>query len=340
MEAESENIRAAWHWAADEAQVGRLDDAMEGLFYFCWYSGRYQEGCAAFQAAAGSAAEAVSSAKEIVDKVTCLRVRGRALAWLSYLQRTLGQRDAARQTLQHCRSVLENPALVDADTRLERAILAYCAGYTMFPVDFEAARQQFKESYGLFRDLDLRWGMARSLISWGNTCAVLGSHEDAQRRLEEGLAIWRALGNQFGVSTFLGFLAYLVRMRGRFEEAATLAQEAYFVSLEFGSRGRSGMSRLFYGVALEHLGKFTEAQAVIQEGLALASDLGNRVRQTQLYAALVRIEMHRGLYNGARVLGETGLDSGQGTRTAIQCRPEPPSVGLPGPGDRKSRQRP
>ena len=52
MEAESENIRAAWTWAVEQGQVERLDRAMEGLQHFYWQSGRYREGEAAFAAAA------------------------------------------------------------------------------------------------------------------------------------------------------------------------------------------------------------------------------------------------------------------------------------------------
>ena len=305
MEADSENIRAAWSWAVEQAQVESMDRGMEGLFHFCWSSGRYPEGQAAFGAAAVSAAKAARSARTIADEATCLRVWVRALAWQSNFQRALGHADAARRIQQQALTALENPALGGWDTRLERAILAHCIGASA--VDFEQARQRFEESFALFRDLDHQWGMAQALNGWGNMSAILGSYQDAQRRLEEGLAIWRALGNQPSVSYSLGILAYLARMEGRFEEAAILARQAYAVWLEEGARSRVGMNHQFLGTALEHLGRFSEAQAVLQEGVALVSALGNRVRYTQAHSALVRIDLHLGRYEEARDHGEIGL---------------------------------
>jgi tetratricopeptide (TPR) repeat protein len=307
MEVESENFRAAWYWAVDQAQVERLDRAMRGLLRFCWQSGHYRQAEAAYGAAASAAADAARAATDSSRKATCLQVQVRALAWQSNFQRALGKRGLARRLQQQCLTILEDPALAGRDTRLERAILAYCVALTLHGVDFERAKQQFEESFALFRDLDLQWGMAWALSGWGNTAAILGSHQEARQRLEEGLAISRALGDQSAVSFSLGFLAYLARMEGRFEEAATLARQAYDTSLGQGTQDRAGMEHLFLAAALEHLGRFSEAHAIQREGLARLSEIGNRNRYTQAHSARVRIGMHRGRYEKARNQGETGL---------------------------------
>lgn len=308
LESESKNIRAGWTWAAERTQIERLDQALEAAFCFYWYSGRYQEGAAAFRAAAAAATAAGSTADETADKVTCLRVRLRASAWESQFESALGQPEVARRIQQEALSILEAPALVGWDTRLERAVLALTNGFTLASADFERARQQFKESHALFRDLGLQWGMARALTSWGNLSAILGNHADARARLEEGLAIWRALGNHSDISWSLGFLAYLARTEGRFEDSAVLAQQAYAVSLEEGTRGPTGMTHLFLADALEHLGRFSEAHAVLEEGLALAGDRGNLRQYTQVHSGLVRVSLHLGRYEEARNQAEAGLE--------------------------------
>jgi predicted ATPase len=308
LESESENIRAGWTWAAERAQIERLDQTMEAAYYFYWYGSRYWEGQAAFRAAAAAASAASSAAEEITDKATCLRVCLRASAWQSRFEKALGNGEVARRIHQKALTVLEDPALVGRDTRLERAILALTNGFTLASVDFEQARGQFKESYALFHELELQWGMAWALTNLGNMSAILGDHRDARGRLEEGLVIWRALGNRPGISFSLGFLAYLARMEGRFEDAGALAQQAYAVSLEQGTRTRTGMNHLFLATALEHWGRLSEARAILEEGLALAVDHGNVVQHVQVHSALVRVGLHQGRYEEARVHAETGLE--------------------------------
>jgi hypothetical protein len=87
-------------------------------------------------------------------------------------------------------AALEDPVLVGWDTGPERAILGISIGRAMAVMgDFARARQCFEESHALFKGLDLRWGMALGLVSWGNVSAILGDHRDAQARLEQGLAL-------------------------------------------------------------------------------------------------------------------------------------------------------
>ena len=52
MDVESENARAAWDWAVEQGQVERLDQALEGLYWFYQWRLRLQEAEAACQSAA------------------------------------------------------------------------------------------------------------------------------------------------------------------------------------------------------------------------------------------------------------------------------------------------
>jgi DNA-binding SARP family transcriptional activator/predicted ATPase len=304
MEADSENIRVAWTWAVEQAQVERLDRSMEGLQHFCWHSGRFREGEAALQAAADAMAGA---AETVVDKVACLRVQVRALAWQSNFQRAMGEQDAAVRLYQQCLAILKAPALAGSDTRLERAILTWAMGVTTCMADYEEGRQRFEESFSLFRELDHRWGMAWALNASGNMSMFLGAYGDAWRRLEEGLAIYRARGYLPGVAGSVSRMACIASVEGRFDEAEGLARQGVAASLEAGSRTQWALALVDLGEVLEKVAKLTEAHMVLQQSLALLTDLGHRGYITQAHTDLGSVELHLGRYEEAREHAQTGL---------------------------------
>jgi DNA-binding SARP family transcriptional activator/predicted ATPase len=313
METEIGNISAAWDWAAEQAQIERLDCGMEGLQHFYWHSGRYREGAAALQAAA-TAAEAAFGAASVHgagNKAACLRVWVRALAWQSSFQRATGQKDAAQQLQHQCQAILGDPALAGLDTRLERAILSMSVGLTVCMADYKQGRQYFAESFSLFRALGHQWGMAWALNTWAAMSKFLGEFRDARRRFEEGLAIYRALGNPAGIAGCISQLAEIASLQGQFDEAESLAREGVAMSLEAGSRTGLAYALLSLGEVLENVGKFSEAHAVLQKSLALYSDLGHRNYVTEAHAFLGSVDTHRGRYEEARNQVQLSLELAQ-----------------------------
>jgi tetratricopeptide (TPR) repeat protein len=304
MEAERENIRAAWYWAVDQGKVSKLDQAMEGLEHFYWQSGRYRPGKAALQAAA---AAANSDAAKSDGQVAWLRVSARALAWQSNFERAIGQRDTACQLQQRCLEVLQDPALAGVDTRLEHAILSWTMGATICMADYAQGRQRFEESLSLFRELDHLWGMAWALNASGTMSLFLGAYQEAESRLEEGLSIYRTLGNQAGVAGSLSRLASVASVKGHFEAAERLAREGFATSSQVGSRTQSALALLDLGLALENVAKFSEAHATLQQSLALFRDLGYRHYVTQAHSFMSSIDLHLGRYESARDHAQTGL---------------------------------
>jgi predicted ATPase len=315
MEEESGNIRAAWTWAVEQGQIERLDQAMEGLENFHWRSGRLQEAKAALQAAssaAGAAAEEAaargSPAETVVARANCLRVQARALAWESHFQRLTAQWDAARRLQQKCLAILQDPALAGSDTRLERAILSWSVGFTAVSLaDYAQGRQHIEESYSLFCELGLRYGMAWVLYGLGIISSFLGAYKEARRRLEEGLAILRALGDQQGVVSFGSRLSTIAWRLGRFGEAERLAREGVATSLEAVGQARSALPLMNLGRVLEQVAKFSEARSVLQQSLELYTDLGRSNFVTAAHSSLGSLELHMGHYEDACDRAHTGL---------------------------------
>jgi DNA-binding SARP family transcriptional activator/predicted ATPase len=305
MEAESGNISSAWAWAVDQAQIERLDQALEGLEHFCWQSGRYREGAAALQAAA-TAAEVVAHGAD--DKAACLRVWIRALAWQSSSQRATGQSDAAQRLQQQCLAILQDPALAGSDTRLERAVLSMATGLTICMADYAQGRERFEDSFSLFRALNHRWGMAWALNALGTMSKFLGEYQDARQQFEEALVLYRALGNPAGIAGSVSHLAEIAYLQGRFEDAESLAREGVRTAREAGSQTELAYTLLILGELLENVGKLQEAHAVFQQSLALYNELEHRNYVTEAHSFLGSVQMHRGRYEGARDRVQTSLE--------------------------------
>jgi tetratricopeptide (TPR) repeat protein len=305
MDIESENISAAWHWAAEHSQIERLAQAMPGLARFYWLSGRFRQAEAAFQAA--TSACSVCAARNNGAKATCLHVWVRTLICQSEFLRALGQRDAARRCQQQCLAILDDPALAGSDTRLERGKLAQTMGATDCMADYEQGRQRFEVAYYLYRELDCQWEMASALNAWSAMSMFLGDISDAKPRAEEALAIFRALGDLAGAARSLRRLAQIACLEGRLEEAEPLAREAYGSSLKAGTPAEAAIGLLDLGETLEKRSKFSEAHSVTRKSLDLLSDLGYREYANQALSILGSIDMHSGSYREARDLAERGL---------------------------------
>ncbi|MGD9028366.1 MAG: BTAD domain-containing putative transcriptional regulator, partial [Anaerolineae bacterium] len=196
IEEDSENVRAAWNWAAEKEQIDRLDQAMEGLARFYWRRGRYQEGEAAFRAAVDRLTAGVSPPSMAPDgggpPGHRLRVLARGVAWHAYFSRALGRwalrrRERVAWLQEQSLALLERPELAGQDTRAERALITYHMGHTVFMSDHELARQLFEQSLALHRALDDRWGAANDLYWLGDAAWFRGAYAEARAALQESL---------------------------------------------------------------------------------------------------------------------------------------------------------
>jgi tetratricopeptide (TPR) repeat protein len=316
IEADSENVRAAWKWAMEQEQIDRLDRAMEGLARFYWRRGRYQEGEAAFRAAVDGLTAGVGPPSMAPDgggpPGHRLRVLARAVAWHAYFSRALGRwplrrRERVAWLQEQSLALLQRPELAGQDTRAERALITYHMGHTIFMSDHERARRLFEESLALYRALDDPWGAATVLHWLGNAAEFRGAYADARAALEESLEISRALGDQEGMAWVMADLAWLAVDQGRFEEGERLARESMARTQALGDPEGIGYGLMTLGGALEKVGKFAEARSVLEECWLAFEELGYRSFVTSVQAVQSSIKLHLGRYGEARDHAEKSL---------------------------------
>jgi predicted ATPase len=305
MDADSENIRAAWEWAVEHDQVERLAISVGGLALFYWLIGRYEEGEAALRAVTRSLATRAIGLPTLSGD--SLRLQMIAMVERSNFCRKLGRKDQVARLHQQALALLEISEMEGLDTRSERARLLQSMGHFVLMSDYEQGRQLQEKALVLFRELDEQWWMADALHDLGRAALFTCSVAEARGRFEESLALYEGLGIPLGIAQSMAGLSMVAVHEGRLAEAELHARQAV-------SRFREHCvpSDLTYGldvlgIALEAAGEFDDALSPLEECLAIHLDLGQRHYSAYPRAALGRVNLHLGRYAEARAHAQIGL---------------------------------
>jgi predicted ATPase/DNA-binding SARP family transcriptional activator len=318
MESEIEDARAAWDWAVEQGQVDRLAQAMQGLGLFYDWHVRYEEGEAAFRAAAGPLAATEQELPGVYGKTaasspaTKMQLQVRALAWQSFFCTALGRAKLARRLLQQGLSLLGSPGLADQDTRLGRAFILREMGWLEYwSGNREEATDPYVQSLTLFRALHKRWEAAGVLCALGQVIQSLGEFDQAKQLHQEALSIRRAEGDSKGTSESLWHVAWALQSQGQFEQAERLERES--VALCRDAEDRAALAEGLYRLSstLGWQGKFREAHSLLEECLVICSALG---LHTESWASISMggVKTHLGEYKSARIHLLRGLSLAQG----------------------------
>jgi len=332
LEADRENIRAAWHRAAEQGQVERLDRAMDGLAQFFWSRGPFRDGKRAFRMAVDSLAAAASQklapsangnvlpvpSAAVGRRAEGLRVLARALAWESNFSLLRGDKDLARDLQQQSLTLLDGPGMAEQDTRREKALLFNLMGNTVLMSDFERGRHCYERGLELYRELGDRRGTANTLENLGETAEFTGSDCEARRFFEESLAIHQSLDLPLDIARLGSHLAEVALRQGQFEKAERLAHESFARCRELKGRTTTAYCVLTWGQSLEKLGRFEQALAPLEECLAIHSDLGNPNWVGLAQTALCSVKLHLGQYEQARTHAQTALARVRKARTPFR----------------------
>jgi predicted ATPase/DNA-binding SARP family transcriptional activator len=207
IEAELDNIRAAWRWAIDNGRFGALALALDGLSAAHEARGRFREA----EAALGEAVAAVR------------RAGGDDLRLL--LGRLLARRgNCALEFLP----LDEAAALIDESMRLLRAIgdrdelsfaLDAAGRLALLQGDHAAARWAFRASLAIARARGDRRASAGALRDLSAVALRLGDFKKAERLLRKGLAVFRELDDARGAATCLSGLGDVLGREGEWKRA-------------------------------------------------------------------------------------------------------------------------
>jgi tetratricopeptide (TPR) repeat protein len=255
MDVEFENARAALDWAAEQVQVERIGQAIEGLCLFCVRRGRYQDGVAICRLATERLSATASDSGLDLSAVEALRVGAKVLAWQGAFCRLTGRIKVATQLLERGLLQLARPELAACDTRADKAFILLERGRVASDSERAHARQRYEHSLALYQDLGDRWGMANALDRLGWFALLQCRYGEAQRLQEKSLAIRRLLGDRAGIAHSLSWQAGIAERQGRFEEAEGWLRTAISFFREMGNQVDAARGLPELGIILQGLGK-------------------------------------------------------------------------------------
>jgi tetratricopeptide (TPR) repeat protein len=311
IEAEIENVRAAWNWAVDQGKIEEIDHSLESLAEFYRIRGRFQEGEQAFARAVQRLAREQSetaSRPEVVRKSKI--VLGRVLLQQGRFCDALGLVEKGSGFLQESLAIFRGLGarremafalcyLGDVFRRQGEGEPLYSEGLAIFKElgdrrgsahaltglgwvateqgDYRVAQQLLRESLAIFRELGDQGGTIKSLIALGYVTWVLGEYETAEQLHQESLALCRDTGNQAGIAHSLEYLAQVFLGLAEYEKARQLYQESLAIHREIGNVWGVVGVLADLGEAAVAMGEYEEAARLAQQSLALHKKLDDRL---------------------------------------------------------------
>ena len=295
IEADLDNVRAAWRWMAVHGPLERIAQAMDGLGIYYQYSGLLDEAVAAFRAAEGVLRRTVSAdGRRLLAKLLTFQAVFRWFAeeWVP-----------ARELLQQSCAILESPELAGHDVRPEKAMTLWTMGYAAD--NLLEKEQRFQESLAVSRELGDDWGVAKALngMAWGVRNA--GDYERARRLIEEALGILRTLGDPRGTADALGLLGNITWRLGRYERSEHLLRETVSACEKMGRKRDVAHYRALLGTIYNSRGRFQQGISLQKESVRVLGDFGAEEQEHWWRIWLADCLVDQGGYHAAQLEAQT-----------------------------------
>jgi predicted ATPase/DNA-binding XRE family transcriptional regulator len=290
VEADSENVRAAWQWAVAQGRMESLQQGIHSLGMFFEWRNRYVEGETLFAATAHNlqAREALSHAAHLLF---C-----QVLAWQSLFYRLTWRLKQAHHLLQQSLEMLDNLALParTPDIEIQRA-----SAFTLFQLgclslvqeEFVIGRQCYDQALELCQAHDDAWGEANVLAGLGEIEERSGNFQLARQRYEESLLCYRRLGDQRGSAHALGRLGSILQEYPHLETAEQVIREAIALYQVVGDRAQIAHRQYSLGWCYLFSGRFVEARALIEGSIMLWTELGLPTPNSKLALTVISVEL-------------------------------------------------
>ncbi|HEY5640831.1 MAG TPA: tetratricopeptide repeat protein [Dehalococcoidia bacterium] len=305
IDAELDNIRAAWQWAVDRGETERLKEGVFALTQ-CWqYRSRYVEAAAALTGAAERLREQGATAE--TDPALALM-----LVELAWFHIRLGRLEEAEAALVESQSIYDrlavplDPAFA-TDPRLGLGIIATIKGdyaeaarlgeearvaseesknesnrelayYVLTRAAFlrgehEAARECAQKAADIATALGDRWFLAYPLIELGNVASALGDLAAARDYYQSSYDLRREFDDPEGMAIALTYQGDAALQQQSYEEAQVLYQLAISIYKEIHDKGGLAASLSGMAKAATARADYDAAREHFAEALKLAADI-------------------------------------------------------------------
>jgi predicted ATPase/class 3 adenylate cyclase/tetratricopeptide (TPR) repeat protein len=288
VEADFENITAAWKWAVEQGQIELITTVLEAMDFYYEYRGRWEECEIVFR----DAVDRIPSSQS-VDTLR-LRVRLNSLVAGNIPAKRMDQR---KELIETNRELLKVPALAQEDTRFEEASLLTLVGRNQ--KDGKEERRHYQSAYDLFESLNDRWQMARLLGFLGDVGQSIGDFKWAIDQTKKSLTIFKELDFKREIARRLDRLSAIMVVNMELEKAESYLLESLEISEQLGDRRTLGWTLGFLGFLKIHQGLFKDAGRIFNESIDINEDLGQTFSVIYANIELANIKNHLGKYREA-----------------------------------------
>ncbi len=313
LQAELENIRAAWQWAAQRGDVAAILNAVHGLWLFSEITGRYAEAVGAF----ADAVRAVETAA--ADDPASVRTRaltlGRLLAYQGSFVYRLGGVDAANRLIDRAIELLRP---LDSPGDLGLALNFKAMGAHAHQ-DYAAEEHYLAESIECLSRAGRTWGLAYSINDLGMVRFCRGDGPDARRLCQRSLDLFDEIGDKRGKAFALRDLGVITLGMNDVVAARRYLSECLAIRRSIGNRW--GIAEVLYqlGVAAWSVGDREQAFQELRAALRTAVDVNAMALALQVLAGLAELRARPGETGDAAVI-LAAIASHPASEPAVQDR--------------------
>lgn len=289
-----DNIRQAWRWAVDQARANELAQGIDGLAHLYDLSGLFDEGEAAFGAAAERFLARIAPTPDPAE----LAIVGRLLVERARFLIRRSQYDQAARILHVALDFVARTG----DGRLEAMARHYLGETFWRQSSYDAARQQLDQAITLARAAGLRDTEALSLRFRGGVAYGQGNYSEARAYLAQALDLTTALGDALSLCRLLSHLGSVAEHMGDCAEARDYFERALALAREFGDRWSECIALGNLGNVARDEGDYADAYSCHVQALHIYRELGDRFGEGIALFSLGNAAIDRGDYIAAEAL--------------------------------------
>ena len=257
IELDFENVRAAWQWAADQADFDAIDQSLEALYWFCNMRARVPNGEKLFQQAREQFGISFDPEAHPVQRRLLLRFDASGEAYKTQIEQMLA---LARQ--------LSNQS--------EVAFFLWMLGVNRYVSrDFDQAIIVLKEALDLCQMLGDDFYACETLHLLGICARFVGQIEEARAFEQQVRELSRRSGNKFALGRALGSQGLIAVLEDNDTQAKNDLQEAIAVRSELGDYAGVAASLMSLSQEAFLRGDFSNAKIYAEESLELATDINS-----------------------------------------------------------------
>ncbi|MCK5646444.1 MAG: tetratricopeptide repeat protein [Anaerolineales bacterium] len=292
---EMDNIQVGWRWAVIQRNAPVIRKQMQSLFWIHEFQGWFQEAADSFD----WAVKELQTDEPLGDIGIAY---GQVLNLSATFHDRIGDNNKAILNLEEC---ISNLVKLDALPELAWAYIGF--GHIDISSDHTKAKQRLNKGLAIYRELNIKWGIAITLNTLGNIAANSSEHEDAKAYYEEALRLNTDLNDPRGMSWSIGGLGRIAFRRGEYLQARKFFEKTIALRKAIGYKLVLALSLVILGQLDLLMGKYKEANLSFREVFAITHEMGWHYGIAEAIRHFGTLALAQGEYDSAKEKYEDAL---------------------------------